>query len=473
MCCCCGARRVDNNRRTHPRLQSAEATQSAPPTDEGGAAPDADAGTSDTDHAEKPEAAGTEETSTTSNTNEAHAEPAANETLSDTGLSTANPLPAANTAGIIGVPEIVSTVTQTAEPNVIALAATTAAAAAATETTGAGKQQGGAPLATPAAAPPPTAASASPPQAPVLPVQPIPLPGDSGVDPVNAPNTPNGGTTNPGLSLTAPLTALLDGNAPHLQPAAQGAPVPTINAPSSATTPGAGPNAAAQQPTAQATPNVDVAALLTTVTPQTAPEPASMAQTMVAAQLARSGGEGLAANSGATSVDPLPPVTGVANVSQPTSATAVTQTAAMHRPSAQPTPADQVAVQIQRAVANGDTRINIRLHPASLGRVDVDLEIGKDGRVLAMVTAEKAETLEMLQRDTKVLERALQDAGLDANPDSLSFNLFGEKDTAGSDDKDKTGNSSNDALSQPDGTTDTEQSPAMRIASDRALDIRV
>ncbi|MBL8705435.1 MAG: flagellar hook-length control protein FliK, partial [Rhodospirillales bacterium] len=61
-----------------------------------------------------------------------------------------------------------------------------------------------------------------------------------------------------------------------------------------------------------------------------------------------------------------------------------------------------------------------------LGRIDVKLEVGEDGRVTAQVRAEKPETLELLQRDARGLERALQEAGLRADSGSLSFGLRGE-----------------------------------------------
>src|SRR5690606_32855292 len=50
------------------------------------------------------------------------------------------------------------------------------------------------------------------------------------------------------------------------------------------------------------------------------------------------------------------------------------------------------------------------------------LSFGKDKTVKTAVIAERGETLTMLQRDAHVLERALQDAGLDTNS-SLSFEL--------------------------------------------------
>jgi len=84
-------------------------------------------------------------------------------------------------------------------------------------------------------------------------------------------------------------------------------------------------------------------------------------------------------------------------------------------------PLDGVAVQIAKAATDGIDRFRIELHPASLGGVDISLEIGRDGRVDAVVRADRPETLDLLQRDARQLARALQDAGLQADSGSFSF----------------------------------------------------
>jgi flagellar hook-length control protein FliK len=89
-------------------------------------------------------------------------------------------------------------------------------------------------------------------------------------------------------------------------------------------------------------------------------------------------------------------------------------------------PLDQVAVHIQRAAAAGQDRIRIRLHPAELGQIDVKLKLAGDGVVKAIVTVDRPETFELLQRDARGLEKALQDAGLKTDSGSLSFNLRGQ-----------------------------------------------
>lgn len=91
-------------------------------------------------------------------------------------------------------------------------------------------------------------------------------------------------------------------------------------------------------------------------------------------------------------------------------------------------PVQQVAVFISKAVQDGVNKFSIRLHPAELGRVHVAMEVANDGRVTAVVSAERQDTLDLLQRDSRSLVRALQDHGLKADSGSLNFSLQGDND---------------------------------------------
>jgi flagellar hook-length control protein FliK len=92
---------------------------------------------------------------------------------------------------------------------------------------------------------------------------------------------------------------------------------------------------------------------------------------------------------------------------------------------------DQVAVHIAKAAAEGTDKINIKLKPVSLGQIEVQLDVASDGRVHAVIAADKPETLDLLQRDARGLERALNDAGLRTDSGSLSFNLRGQNQQFG------------------------------------------
>jgi flagellar hook-length control protein FliK len=85
--------------------------------------------------------------------------------------------------------------------------------------------------------------------------------------------------------------------------------------------------------------------------------------------------------------------------------------------------ADQIAFNIRQAIDNGETQIRIQLQPHELGRIDVRLEMTEAGKVTAMISAERQDTLDMLMRDSRSLEKALQEAGLDVDSNSLAFDL--------------------------------------------------
>lgn len=88
-------------------------------------------------------------------------------------------------------------------------------------------------------------------------------------------------------------------------------------------------------------------------------------------------------------------------------------------------PTTAIAMQIARHVQKGVNTFEIRIDPPELGRVDVKLEM-TDGRVNAHLVVEKPETLDLLQRDSRALQQALRDAGLDVNEDTLNFSLSDE-----------------------------------------------
>ena len=83
---------------------------------------------------------------------------------------------------------------------------------------------------------------------------------------------------------------------------------------------------------------------------------------------------------------------------------------------------EQVTVRLNQQAKSGLDQMTIQLRPADLGRVDIRLSF-QDGAVTALVTADNQTTLDMLAKDSRSLERALQDAGLRADPGSLSFQL--------------------------------------------------
>jgi flagellar hook-length control protein FliK len=135
---------------------------------------------------------------------------------------------------------------------------------------------------------------------------------------------------------------------------------------------------------------------------------------------------------------------------------------------------DQVAVHIKKNVADDVDHFTINLHPAELGRIDIKLDIGADGRVNAMVAVEKAQTLELLQRDSRGLERALQDAGLQTDSNSLNFSLRGDgNQSQGNDNGNGSGKRGRGLRGGAGDEADPGQSAAYTVTvGDGRLDIR-
>lgn len=83
----------------------------------------------------------------------------------------------------------------------------------------------------------------------------------------------------------------------------------------------------------------------------------------------------------------------------------------------------QVAFELAHHIEAGSKRFQIRLDPPELGRIDVKLDVDKTGAVTARMTVERSETLDLMQRDQRFLQQALQQAGLDTSRTSLEFSL--------------------------------------------------
>ena len=85
-------------------------------------------------------------------------------------------------------------------------------------------------------------------------------------------------------------------------------------------------------------------------------------------------------------------------------------------------PARQIAPFAVALALGPNASLTVTLDPVELGRVEVSIE--RSGAEAAIrVVAERPETLALLQRDAKELQRALSDAGVGQNGTSLSFSL--------------------------------------------------
>lgn len=180
-----------------------------------------------------------------------------------------------------------------------------------------------------------------------------------------------------------------------------------------------------------------------------------------------------ATSTGTPAFTSLVPVGGVTQTANATGAGAAASGNASASAAAPP-PSDQVAVEIRKGIAAGKDSITIKLNPAELGKIDVKMEINDDGTLRATIAVEKSETLDLLQRDSRGLERALQNAGLQADSGSLNFSLSGQ-DKNSAEQFDTASNSGSGPQGDDTGSEDqvAENQQNSRSSHDGALDITV
>ena len=94
-------------------------------------------------------------------------------------------------------------------------------------------------------------------------------------------------------------------------------------------------------------------------------------------------------------------------------------------------------MEIAASAKSGKSRFEIRLDPADLGRIDVRIDVDRNGQVTSHLTVERPETLSMLRQDATQLQRALDNAGLSTGNSGLQFSLRdqsspGQNDNSGS-----------------------------------------
>lgn len=94
----------------------------------------------------------------------------------------------------------------------------------------------------------------------------------------------------------------------------------------------------------------------------------------------------------------------------------------------QPTPLHVVPIEIGLRALSGMRQFDIRLDPAELGRVDVNLSISDDGSVSAKLVVDRVDTLHLLQRDARTLERAFEQAGLKPSDGGVDISLRDQSD---------------------------------------------
>jgi len=141
-------------------------------------------------------------------------------------------------------------------------------------------------------------------------------------------------------------------------------------------------------------------------------------------------------------------------------------------------PVSALAVHIAQQHNKGARRFDIRLDPPELGRIEVRLDVSRDGQVTTHLVVERSETLDLLQRDARQLERALQNAGLNTSEDGMKFSLKDQGLAQGGRDEspfdsgnDKAGNDR--ASGENPDLAESDMPPPRRYTATAGLDIRI
>lgn len=129
---------------------------------------------------------------------------------------------------------------------------------------------------------------------------------------------------------------------------------------------------------------------------------------------------------GGNRVEPLRILTGPEQTAQ---APAATQS--QNASASPPTPLHVLPIEIGLRALAGARQFDIRLDPGELGRVDVNLSISDKGEVTARMVVDRVETLHLLQRDARTLERAFEQAGLKPSEAGVDITLRDPSDQSG------------------------------------------
>lgn len=96
-------------------------------------------------------------------------------------------------------------------------------------------------------------------------------------------------------------------------------------------------------------------------------------------------------------------------------------------PAAPQPPAVQIAATILQRAHGPIEQLQLRLEPAELGTIEITVASGERRRARAVLLADRVETLELLQREQRTLERILEASGLELEPGGLELGLRREE----------------------------------------------
>ena len=176
--------------------------------------------------------------------------------------------------------------------------------------------------------------------------------------------------------------------------------------------------------------------------------------------------EALATPADGPALPDLPPIDIAADHPADVAPTAETADAA---PARRAVPVADLPLEVVRAARDGVERLEVRLHPEDLGTVEVKVETGRDAKTHVTIAVERPETLHLLNRDARMIERLIAAQGLDLGGGiQMELRQQGDGNAGG-----RHGPGGSFSHKNGDaGTTDAADAPA-RLVSDRLYDLHV
>jgi flagellar hook-length control protein FliK len=133
----------------------------------------------------------------------------------------------------------------------------------------------------------------------------------------------------------------------------------------------------------------------------------------------------------------------------------------------------KMAAGIIEKLGGQTTRFDLQLEPNGLGKVDVSVEIGRDGKLNAALSFDSAQAASDLKGRSQELRTALEQAGFSIGDGGLSFDFTGQSQNQGDRPQPQSAGQASRAFAQTLNAADTPPADPIRFQARRGLDILI
>ncbi|MBN8827853.1 MAG: flagellar hook-length control protein FliK [Sphingobacteriia bacterium] len=136
---------------------------------------------------------------------------------------------------------------------------------------------------------------------------------------------------------------------------------------------------------------------------------------------------------------------------------------------------EQIRLSVIKNIQGNNSKVVVQLEPKELGKVEITMKMNEESISGISIAVEKIETLELIQRDFKHLEKSLSENGIKIASDNISFNLRNDTNQQAKDNREFLEDKKEFLRSLDDIGIDAKQDNLIirNYISDHVLDIRV